>query len=111
MRTLTSVMAMVLALAGSSLSLHSSQAAELPVVEGKVVAIEAKTDNLTIAHDAIPNLDVGATTMVFKAANSNMIKKIKMGEKVRFSAVRMNGQPTITSLISVDALLSGESCE
>jgi len=86
-------------------------AAELPVVEGKVVAIEAKTDNLTIAHDAIPNLDVGPTTMVFKAANSSMIQKIKMGEKVRFSAVRMNGQLTITNLISVDALLSGESCE
>ena len=86
-------------------------AAELPVVEGKVIAIEAKTDKLTIAHEAIPNMDVGATTMVFKAANANMIKKIKMGEKVRFSAVRMNGEATITNLISVDALLSGESCE
>ena len=111
MRTLTSVIALALGLAGSSFVSLSSQAADLPVVEGKVVAIEAKTDNLTIAHDAIPNLDVGPTTMVFKAASSSMIQKIKMGEKIRFSAVRMNGQLTFTSLMSVDALLSGESCE
>ena len=87
----------------------ASAQSSLPMVLGIVKAIDA--DRLTIEHEAIPNLDAGEATGLFKAASVDLVKNIKAGGKIRFTAVRMNGQPTITSLLDEDAMLSGASCE
>jgi len=53
---------------------------------------------ITIAHDAIPNLQMDAMTMVFKAADPVMVKDVKPGDAIQFTADKVNGQLTVTEM-------------
>ena len=74
-----------------------SQAA-LPMVSATVKKIDADTGKITLDHGAIPNLDMGAMSMVFKAGDPEVLKTLKVGDKVKFTADRVNGQITATSI-------------
>lgn len=69
-----------------------------PLVKGTVTKIDASADKITIKHDPIPNLDMGQMTMVFKAGTPDMVKQVKAGDTIHFTADRVNGQITITSI-------------
>jgi len=77
----------------------SALAQTLPVVTGTVTKIDAGQGKMTIKHDPIPNLDMGQMTMVFKAADPDMLKQVKVGEAIRFTADRVNGQITVVSIV------------
>ena len=70
----------------------------LPLVNGTVTKIDASQGKLTIRHDPISNLDMGNMTMVFKAASPDMLTQVKVGEAIRFTADRVNGQITVVSI-------------
>lgn len=70
-------------------------AAELPMINGEVKKVDASAAKVTIKHDAITNLDMGAMTMVFKANDPALLKDLKPGEKIKFSADKVNGQITV----------------
>ena len=74
-------------------------AQSLPVVGGTVTKIDAGQGKMTIRHDPIPNLDMGNMTMVFKAGGPEMLKHVKVGESIRFTADRVNGQITLVSIV------------
>jgi Cu/Ag efflux protein CusF len=57
--------------------------------------VDESAGKMTIKHDAITNLDMGAMTMVFKASDPAMLKDVKPGEKIKFSADKVNGQITV----------------
>jgi Cu/Ag efflux protein CusF len=67
----------------------------LPMINGQVKKIDESAGKLTIKHDAITNLDMGAMTMVFKANDPAMLKTVRPGEKIKFSAGKVNGQLTV----------------
>lgn len=69
-----------------------------PMVSGKVEKIDAAQGKLTIDHQKIPNLDMDAMTMVFRAQDPAMLKQVKVGDKVQFQADRVNGQITVTKI-------------
>ena len=69
-----------------------------PVVSGTVKKVDTAQNKLTIDHGPIANLDMSAMTMVFKASDPAMLTGLKAGEKIRFTADRVNGQITVTSL-------------
>lgn len=69
-----------------------------PVVAGKVTKVDASAGKITIAHDAIPNLQMEAMTMVFKAADPAMLKEVKPGDAIKFMADRVNGELTVTEI-------------
>ena len=73
-------------------------ARDLPTVSGTVEKVDAASGRITIDHGAIPNLNMDAMTMVFRAADPAMLKQVKQGDKVRFSADRVNGQITVTKI-------------
>lgn len=73
-------------------------AGDLPTVAGTVEKVDAASGRITIDHGAIPNLNMDAMTMVFRAADPAMLKQIKAGDKIRFSADRVNGQITVTKI-------------
>lgn len=77
----------------------SAYAQNLPVVGGTVTKIDAGQGKMTIKHDPIPNLDMGNMTMVFKAGDPDMLKQVKVGQVIRFTADRVNGQITIVSIV------------
>ncbi len=72
--------------------------AALPQVSAIVKKIDTKTGKITLDHGAIPNLDMGAMSMVFKSGDPEALKTLKAGDKVKFTADRVNGQLTVTTI-------------
>ena len=81
-----------LALSGAAL------AQNLPVVSGTVEKVDTSAGKITIDHGAIPNLNMDAMTMVFRAQDPALLKDVKAGDKVQFTADRVNGQISVTSI-------------
>ena len=71
---------------------------DTPMVSGTVEKVDAASGRITLDHGPIPNLNMDAMTMVFRAADPAMLKQVKQGDKVRFSADRVNGQITLTKI-------------
>ncbi len=72
--------------------------AAIPMVKGKVTKVDAAAEKISIDHDKIPNLDMDAMTMVFRAGDKAMLKQVKAGDQVQFTADRVNGQITVTKI-------------
>ena len=70
----------------------------VPQVAGTVTKIDASAEKITIRHAPIPNLDMGEMTMVFKAASPDLLKQVKPGDKISFTAERVNGQLSVTAI-------------
>jgi Cu/Ag efflux protein CusF len=73
-------------------------ASQLPIVTGRVEKVDAGAGKVTIDHGPIPNLDMDAMTMVFRAPDAALLKGLKPGERIRFQADRVNGQISIMSV-------------
>ncbi|MBY4891177.1 copper-binding protein [Rhodobacteraceae bacterium N5(2021)] len=67
-------------------------------VRGVVEEITTDPQRLTIAHDAIPNLEMEAMTMVFRVADPEMLDGLSVGQAIEFEAERVNGRLTVTAL-------------
>ena len=76
----------------------AAAAASAPLVEGEVRKVDAAQGRLTLRHGPIPNLDMGAMTMVFRVAEPAMLASLKEGDKVRFTAGRVAGAITVLSI-------------
>jgi Cu/Ag efflux protein CusF len=74
------------------------QAAALAVVTGEVKKIDKETGKITLRHEEIANLNMGAMTMVFRTRSPDMLDQVKVGDKVTFSADRVNGAVTLVHL-------------
>ena len=75
-----------------------AMAQNTPKIGGVVTKVDEGAEKITIKHEPIPNLDMGDMTMVFKAADKAMLKQVKKGDKIHFTADRVNGQITVTSI-------------
>ena len=69
-----------------------------PLVSGKVVKVDESAGKVTLDHQKIPNLDMPAMSMVFRASDPAMLKTVKAGDSVKFTADKVNGQLTVTSI-------------
>jgi Cu(I)/Ag(I) efflux system periplasmic protein CusF len=67
-------------------------------VSGEVTKVDAAGGRITIKHDGIKNLDMPPMSMAFRAADTKLLNGIAVGDKVQFTAERINGQYTVTSL-------------
>lgn len=65
---------------------------------GEVTKIDEKQKKLTIKHGELTNLDMPAMTMVFVVAEDAMIEEVKVGQKIEFTADRVNGRLTVTEI-------------
>ena len=68
------------------------------MVVGKVTKIDTATGKVTIDHQKIPNLEMPAMTMVFKAADPAMLTTVKAGDRIKFNAESVNGELTVTKI-------------
>ncbi len=98
MKSLKASVVAILLLASPSQALADEVGA---LVNGQVTKVNPDTGKLTIKHDAIPNLDMDAMTMVFKAGDGVNVGDVKPGDKVRFHAEKINGQITVTKVEKV----------
>jgi Cu(I)/Ag(I) efflux system periplasmic protein CusF len=70
----------------------------LPSISGHVRKVDKETGKITLKHDPIPNLDMPNMTMVFRVTDPAMLDKVKVGDHVRFTADKVNGMFTVTSV-------------
>ena len=97
MRKATLVSAAILAL--SSPVLPSLGAAQSAMIDGQVTKIDASAGKITLKHGPIKKLDMDEPmTMVFRVHDPAMLKQVKVGDKVKFEADRLNGQITVTKI-------------
>lgn len=69
-----------------------------PLVEAEVRKVDLDTQKITLKHGAIPNIDMGAMTMVFRVSDPALLQKAKAGDKVTFTADKIDGAITVMSL-------------
>ena len=97
MRKMSVMAASMLVLSGGMLA--SVTLAQAPMVNGQVTKIDEAAGKITLRHGPIKKLDMNeGMTMVFRAQDPAMLKQVKVGEKVRFDADRVNGQITVTKI-------------
>ncbi|MGY4828552.1 copper-binding protein [Sphaerotilaceae bacterium SBD11-9] len=76
----------------------AADAAAAAQTDGEVRKVDMEAKKLTLKHAEIKNLGMPGMTMVFQVKDPAMLKKVKPGDKVRFTAERINGAFTVTTL-------------
>lgn len=76
----------------------SGTSAAAAMTDGEVRKIDRAQGKVTLKHGPIANLEMPPMTMVFKVADPKMLDSLKDGDKVRFSADRVNGAITVTAI-------------
>jgi Cu(I)/Ag(I) efflux system protein CusF len=66
--------------------------------EGEVTKVDKPQARITVKHTGIKHLDMPAMTMAFRVADTKVLDAVAVGDRVRFSADKVNGSYTITSL-------------
>lgn len=69
-----------------------------PLVDGEVRKVDKEQGKLTLRHGPIPNLEMAGMTMVFRVTDPKWLDGLKEGDKLSFSADRVNGVFTVTSI-------------
>ncbi len=90
------------ALAVAALPLRAAPAADALLSEGEVRRIDAAQGKLTLRHGPLANLDMPAMTMVFTVTDRQLLQGLKAGDKVRFTAVKENGNYLVRAIQRVD---------
>ncbi|MEO5807012.1 copper-binding protein [Devosia sp.] len=85
-------------LAAALAMISTAALAQTVPVNGEIVKINEAQAKITLKHDAITNLDMGAMKMVFTVADPEMLTQVKVGDLVIFEADRINGKLTIVKL-------------
>lgn len=87
--------ALAVAALGASVTMP---AAAQETARGEVRKIDAGAGKITLKHGAIPGLELPATTLVYLVASPDLLKDVKPGDTVQFTAQRVNGQYTVTAI-------------
>lgn len=72
--------------------------AQAAMTEGSVEKIDQAAGKITLNHGPIKNLDMDAMKMVFRVKEASMLDGLKVGQKIKFEADRVNGQITVTRI-------------
>lgn len=73
-------------------------AAATAMTAGEVRKVDAEQGKVTLKHEPIANLDMPAMTMVFRVAQPELLKELKVGDKIQFRAESVNGALVLTQL-------------
>jgi len=84
---------------GSSVPVAGETAA---MSSGTVKKVDPANGKITISHGPLENLGMPAMTMVFRVSDSAMLEQVKIGDKVRFVAEKVDGSFTVTKLESAN---------
>ena len=68
------------------------------MTEGEVRKVDQTARKLTLKHGPIKNLDMPPMTMVFQVKDPALLTQVKAGDKVRFTADKLNGAYTVLTI-------------
>lgn len=72
--------------------------ADTAMAEGEVRKIDKENKKITIRHGEITNLEMPGMTMVFQVKEPAILDTLKSGDKVRFSAEKLDGGIVVTKI-------------
>jgi Cu(I)/Ag(I) efflux system protein CusF len=72
--------------------------APLPVAEAEVRKVDKDAGKITLKHGEIRNLDMPPMSMVFQVQDKALLDKVKAGDRVSFTADKVNGAYTVMSI-------------
>ncbi len=94
------ILACLFAVGGSAFAADDKHghhgSASMSDAEVRKVDMDAK--KITLKHGEIKNLDMPSMTMVFQVKDPALLDKVKAGDKVKFSAEKINGAYTVTAI-------------
>ena len=73
-------------------------AASSDMAEGEIRKVDMDAKKITIKHGEIKNLDMPGMTMVFQVKDAALLGKVKIGDKVRFSAEQSGSSLVVTAI-------------
>jgi len=73
-----------------------NEATQQSMADGEVRKVDKSAGKITIKHGPLPNLGMGAMTMVFRPQDPALLDQLKAGDRIRFHAESINGALTIT---------------
>jgi len=88
----------VRAIAALSLLVAFSAHAAEELADGEIRRVDRDAKKITIKHGEIKSLDMPPMTMVFQVKDLALLDKVKAGDRVRFSAVKLDGGYAVTSV-------------
>ena len=68
------------------------------MADGEVRKVDKENKKMTIKHGEIKNLDMPPMSMVFLVRDPALLDKIKPGDKIRFSAEKLEGAFVVTGI-------------
>ena len=78
---------------------HPAQHAVGPTLtQGEVRKVDKDAGKLTIRHGAIASLDMPPMTMVFQVRDAALLDGVKAGDRIRFSADKLDGSYVVTKV-------------
>ncbi|MGJ7611772.1 MULTISPECIES: copper-binding protein [unclassified Variovorax] len=89
---------LAIALSTALLAAIAFAQAALPSVEGEVRKVDTDAKKITLKHGDIPNLEMTGMTMVFRVSDPALLTQVKPGDKVRFTAEKVDGALTVMSM-------------
>lgn len=66
--------------------------------DGEVRKIDKAQGKITLKHGEIKSIDMPPMTMVFKVRDASLLDRVRQGDKVVFTAEKIDGEYTVTSL-------------
>ena len=73
--------------------------AQAAAINGEVKKIDEGAGKITLKHGPAKSLGMDEPmTMVYRVKDPALLKQVKVGDKVKFDADRVNGQITVTKI-------------
>jgi Cu(I)/Ag(I) efflux system protein CusF len=97
LKALLTAAALALAANAAFASTHASTA-KAGFADGEVRKIDKDAGKVTLKHGPLQALDMPPMTMVFRVKEASMLDSLKVGDKVRFKADKVQGAYTVTEI-------------
>ncbi len=78
--------------------LATASFAQTPQASGEVTKIDKAGSRITLRHGEIKNLDMPPMTMNFRVRDAKLIDALAVGDRVRFTADKIDGSYVLTTL-------------
>ena len=86
-------------LLSAALGVSTPVRAQSEMVDGQVTKIDQSASKITLKHGPMKKFDMDdGMTMVFRVQDPAMLKQVKVGDKVKFEADKINGQFTVIKM-------------
>ncbi|RZL64737.1 MAG: copper-binding protein [Variovorax sp.] len=86
------------ALLATVASALAQDSAALPRIEAEVRKVDTASQKITLKHAEIPNIDMGAMTMVFRVRDPALLRQVNPGDRVTVTVDRVEGALTVMSM-------------